>query len=259
MDIENKPEKFKIPSQFIPISYIILVCIGYAEKAFFYEKFGINIALYLNFEEYLFIFLSIGSIFLTVLLVLSIYFSGLIASYFTLLKNFRIKQPKEKTVREALIIIPEKVKNTQRIIGYILFFFLTISPIILLFLSYVLKIVSTYYSIILIFVWGFSFALIYIYEITTKDSLINLFSLYAFIMSFIIPTFWIIKSQNAENILTGKSEIKVSFNTKNKPISTNDTLTFIGETKEFLFLRDLNNNGNLIYRKNNISDFKIIK
>lgn len=259
MEIENKLIKFKIPPQFIPIAYIILICVGYTEKAFFYDKFGIEIALYLNFEEYLFIFLSVGSFFFTFLLILSTYISGVIASYFVLLKNLKIKQSKEKKQKNSLIQFPEKLKNFKKISGYILFLFLSVFPVILFFYSSLFKDINVYYSLIIIFTWGLFMSFIYLYEIIVNDSFRNLFSLYAFIMSIIIPTFWIVKSQNAEKILTGKSEIKVSFNTKNKSISTNDTLAFIGQTKEYLFLRDLNDNGNLIYLKSNISGFKITK
>lgn len=256
--MDKKENNFKIPSQLLPIAYIILVCIGYTEKAFFYNKFDIDITQYLNFEEYLFIFLSIGSIIFTISLIISIYISGIISSYHVLFSVKKNKESKNVIKKKAEFKISKKIKKRLHKLGNFLFFFTATFPILILFYSCFFEDEKKYYTIILIFLWGLFISFIYLYEIIVNDSSRNLYSLYAFVMSFFIPAFWVIKSQSAENILNGKSKTQVSFIT-NKKVFTNDTIAYIGQTKEYLFLRNLKDNGNLIYKKSNISAFKIIK
>ncbi|WP_452600798.1 hypothetical protein [Pontimicrobium sp. MEBiC06410] len=258
-DKENKT-KWKLSSHALPLAYIVLICIGYTEKSIFYSKFDIEIAPYLNFEEYLFIFLPIGSILIVIFFIFSIYMSGLFGASYALfggvkniLENSEI--PKNKC-RE--IYFYKKTKKIRRVLATILITILFIAPLSLIFIFAITKTFYMREFTVIIFIWGLIMLLLSIYLSFKKESPVSLLLIYAFAMSFLIPILWNQKTKKADKILSGKPDIKVSFINDNKLIKTNDTLVFIGQTKGYLFLRDLKSNGNSIYKKDNISNVKII-
>ncbi|XRE44843.1 hypothetical protein ACIVBQ_003047 [Tenacibaculum discolor] len=269
----NKNEnqvKWKLPAQILPISYIILICIGYTEKSLFYDKFGIDIAPYLNFEEYLFIFLPIGSALIGVVILLTVYLSGIIGV------NFALSE-KPNGFFNRLIINPEykienhysdhkKTNKIRLILIYILMGFVILIPIAILLYFGINKLVleNNAYKInknILIasLLWSLIMLILIFSRIPKKENTKSIFLIYAFFMSLIVPIFINSKILHANNILQGKSSLNVSFMLNKKKISTNDSIMFIGQTKEYLFMRNINSGNNIIYRKEEISKMEISK
>ena len=269
--MKNKDQiKWKLPAQTLPIAYIILICIGYTEKSLFYDKFGINIAPYLNFEEYLFIFLPIGSALVSVFILLTVYLSGIIGA------NFALFEKSNGIVKRAKVDSEDKIENNKSnkkkankirlILAYILLVFIILTPIASLLYFGINKLVlgNDGYSInknilIVSLLWGLTMLILIFSRIPKKESNQSNFLLYAFLMSITIPIFINSKILYANNILEGKSSLNVSFKQNEEKVSTNDSIMFIGETKEYLFMRNINSGSNIIYRKDDIKKIEISK
>src|SRR5690606_23829278 len=66
--------------------------------------------------------------------------------------------------------------------------------------------------------------------------------------------------ENARNILDGKPKysIKIDFNDNNN-IQSNSTMVYIGQTTNFVFLRDLRNGENIVFKMDNIKNLKLTR
>jgi len=264
---KQKKIKWNIPTEAIPIGYILLVCIGYAEKSVFYHNFDIDVAPYLDFEEYLFIFLPITSFFIFFILIISIYFTGIIGSLIVLIKPKKEKNNKKEKKLEVKeeAEINKKLKKTyllRRIAAIILLTLLFASPFVVYLLQpWLLNPTIQWYKTYLI-IWSITLFILFLYrtiKIQNDSDRARLYLLYAVIAPLILVFIWNYKTNKAKLILDGESKTKISFIKKDKKITTNDTIVFIGQTRNYLFLRNLKSNGNLIYKKENIDEIEIIK
>lgn len=267
---DNSKFNWKISAHTLPISYIILICLGYTEKSLFYEEFGINIAPYLSFEEYLFIFLPIGSALVMVFFLFSTYIAGIIGANFALFENSKGILNRYKQVEKIESGNPnlniKKPKKIKSILAYILIAILILSPIlILLYFGFNRLILgNTDYEVtklttIASFIWGLVMLVLIFSRLPKKEDYKSSLLLYAFLMAFFIPISIICKIHQANYILSGNSNLNVTFKQGEHKIFTNDSIKFIGQTKEYLFMRNLNTDGNIIYRKEDIDEITFTK
>ena len=264
----QKKIKWNIPAEAIPIGYILLVCLGYAEKSVFYHNFDIDVAPYLDFEEYLFIFLPITSFFIFFTIIISIYFTGIIGSLIVLIKPKKeksINTEKKPEIKEEEVRFNKILKKTyllRRIVAIITLALLFASPFVVYILKpWLLNPTIQWYKTYLIF-WSITLFILFLYrtiKIQNDSDRARLYLIYAVITPLILVFIWNYKTNKAKLILDGESKTKISFIKKDKKITTNDTIVFIGQTRNYLFLRNLKSNGNLIYKKENIDEIEIIK
>ena len=99
---EAKKKGFNLTTQGLTVGYIVLVCIGYSIKSIYYSQFGISIKEYLNFEEYLFVFLPFGSMLIGLITIFIAFFGGLYGvGYLFFNKNMLFDK------EEILIVTPK--------------------------------------------------------------------------------------------------------------------------------------------------------
>jgi hypothetical protein len=266
MASKHKENKWSLPTNVITIGYILLICLGYTEKSVFYEKFGIDIAQYLDFEEYLFIFLSIASGLIIAILLFSIYLSGVLGSLLVLI-NLKVKKTKD----EEKVNNDNRFKNRwffkkttkiRRILAIILFIFLVALPFLKYFSTSWQNGIIEELSLPYIILWTVVTFILFLYQtikVQNDSDRPRLFLLYASIMPLIIFKIWDSKIKKADSILSGKFQTNVSFIKEGRTIRTNDTLGFIGQTKNYIFFRNVKTKANLIYRKESIDLIEIVK
>lgn len=143
-----------------------------------------------------------------------------------------------------------RVKNIiQGVIIFCLFF----GPIVLLIYYGITKNISERVIVLASIIWGFLIMSFYVFGNLSreKEPWQNVLLIYAFLVS-LCPMLIDIKKDKADLILSGYPNESVKFSLENVKITTNDTLIYIGQTKDFLFLRDLKANSNHIYNKEDI-------
>lgn len=266
MTTKPKKNKWTLPTNAIPIGYILLICLGYTEKSIFYEKFGIDIAQYLDFEEYLFIFLSIASGLIVVILIFSIYLSGVLGSLLALINLKTKKKSLEKEKNDDRVKknnwLLNKTAKIRRILAIILFVLIAAPPFVKFFFTSSPYGIMDMFSLKYILIWSGVTFIIFLYQtikVQNDSDRPRMFLLYAAIMPLIIFKIWDLKIKKADSILSGKFQTKVAFVKNGHTIQTNDTLGFIGQTKNYIFLRNIRTKGNVIYRKENIDVIEITK
>lgn len=257
---EKEKKGLNITTQVLTIGYIILICIGYSVKSVFYGQFGIDIEEYLNFEEYLFIYLPIGSIFIILVLLFLVYFGGLYGvSYLFFNKNVFfdvdniVKEEKKREEKNNKSHSNTKFQKILLIIKNVIISLLFIVPLVFALYFVFTKNISwrtfTQGSII----WGIVMLLLYIIsKFTFRDEKKTVWTLLSFIISFITIVLCDRQLYKAEQILDGKAIKEVHFTIKNDTISSDKTTFYIGETKEYLFMRDITTSSNLIFKKSEI-------
>ncbi|MDN3664482.1 hypothetical protein ACFFU1_14325 [Algibacter miyuki] len=259
--------KWSLPTEAITIGYILLICLGYAEKSIFFNNFNIDIVSYLDFDEYLFIFLPITSVLILSIIFASIYISGLIGSIIVLIKpkdQTRKKKNVENVLTEDLTINKKskKIYLFRRISAITILLILFGSPlIVLIFQPYLFKPKFLWLKNYLI-LWSILLIILFIYrtiKVQNDSDKAKIYLLYAIITPSILSFIWYYKTTKANIILNGESKTQISFIKEGKNVKTNDTLVFIGQTRNYLFLRNLKSNGNVVYRKDKIDEIEIIK
>ena len=266
MTSEEKKSKWTLPKNAIPIGYILLICIGYTEKSVFYNKFGIDIAQYLDFEEYLFIFLSLASGLIIVILLFSIYLFGILGSLLVLIKPKTKKLKKEEKINKESFLGNKwfftKTKKVRRILSIILFVILVAPPFLKFLFTSPQNGIMDEFSLKYMFLWACTMFILFLYQTIKMQSDSDkprMFLLYASIMTLFIFKIWDSNNKRADSILAGKFQTNVSFTIEGKLVKTNDTLGFIGQTQNYIFLRNVKTKGIVIYRKENIDVIEMVK
>tara|TARA_R110002049_G_C9175452_1_gene562562 strand:+ start:1229 stop:2044 length:816 start_codon:yes stop_codon:yes gene_type:complete len=263
MKIKLLGKEFSITTQSITLTYILLICIGYLIENVYYSKFGIEIENYLNFEEYLFIFLALGSLLILITVALILYFSGL-TGFLYWFQNRELFQNKEKTKnsneRKSLKIdIPERFEKIIWLIKSISIAMVILSPVIFVLLYYdhetdffpwIFLRKFIIFWIFLMFISGVLYAITIEYD--------NRFILFIVttILSSMVLYFFDVNYEKSKNILSGKPIKEIQFKLNDETIITSKTILYIGETRDYLFLRDIISNTNHIYQKKQILALK---
>ncbi|WP_445749364.1 hypothetical protein [Polaribacter sp.] len=256
---------FNITTQALTISYIILICIGYSVKTIYYSQFGIEIEEYLNFEEYLFIYLPIVTVFITSILIFTVFLGGINGvSYFFFNKNIlfgsenQVENEKIKEEKNNKFHSDSKLQKILLIVKNVIVYLLFLIPIgFFLYYSFT-KNISWQVFYVGVSIWGAIMFLFFAISIlTNKIEKKTMWTLYSFIISYFTVHLCNQQLNKAEKILNGKAIKEVHFVIKNDTISTNNNTLYIGETKEYLFLRDIATNSNIIFKKNDIYKLKL--
>jgi hypothetical protein len=257
---EKEKKGLNISAQALTIGYIILICIGYSVKSIFYSQFGIEIEEYLNFEEYLFIYLPIGSMLITIILLFVAFFGGLYGvSYLFFNKNIffdkehLIKNEMEREEKNNKSHRNTKFHKILLIIKYVIISLLFIIPLgFLLYFTFTKNISWKAFSLG-IMIWGIiMFLLFIISKFTFRDEKKTVWALFSFVICFLTLVLCNYQLNKAEQILDGKAIKEVHFIIKNDTISSDKTTLYIGETKEYLFMRNIATSSNIIFKKNEI-------
>lgn len=257
-------EKDKEPSlqtlkSYLPLIYIFLVCFGYFNKSmFYYDIFDLDILYYMGIQELVLMFIPLGSILIAIIIfLLAIVFpmaifipeSGNDKSENTENKEYSGKKKSIKVLDYAFETI------SYAVIAYLIFLF----PLFILAYSLFREGTKNFFdsgsAFILMFLWGILF-LVKLVLMPEKDKkkihhTRAIWSVVA-IMAFILYSYS--NYLKANRILKGETDFNVKFTINNKQIQTTDELLFFGQTTDYIFIRNICTNENLIYNKNDIEE-----
>jgi len=262
---KNEEKGFKITTQAITISYIILICVGYSVKSIYYSKFGIEIEEYLNFEEYLFIYLPIGSIFIVIILLFVTFFGGLYGTgYLFFNKNILFDKDqilKDEKRREKKIKTSNskgKLQRIKSILQNVIISLLFIIPLGFGLYFGLTKNISWRTFSFGVTIWGIAMFILFIFsKFTNRDENKTVWTFLSFIISFITIVLCDQQLNRANQILSGEPIKEVNFIINNDSISSNKMTLYVGETKEYLFMRDIGTNTNIIFQKKEIKKLNL--
>ncbi|WP_282055676.1 hypothetical protein [Maribacter luteus] len=252
--------------QIISLGYVILVCMGYFEKSFYYGKFDIDIEQYLGIEEYLLLFLPIGSSFIIFVVVFFGYFLLMISASSLLKVPFLPTSVPKRDINSVNEKTPFNWKDESRkskifyVFKSIFFAAIVFAPFFTIFnhvfhWNFSTRIIDNFWIIwsLVIMILGLLFA--NGKGVAKKESFILSIGglLLLFVMFFRTTT-----EDKVNRILDGNPEMKVVLEFENKSIETDTNLVYIGQTKEFIFFRMLKEKGNQIIPKREISKINLI-
>lgn len=248
---EKKNEKFNFLSsikEYLPLLYILLVCVSYIIMNSYYSVFNLDFINYLSFQEIIYIFLPISKF-----IILVIVFSLFNSFYNQLLnlvnKRKKIYKSKVSIFKKIPTVLKKIVSYTLLIASlYILFNFLGFFNKYFYYNHYIVFVVMTIVFVI------FCLKLYEIYHNgNEKDIPLLLISgslTFVFLFAFIQKT-------EGSLILNGSPAYNVEIVKENETFKSSDSLVYFGETKNYFFFRNLKSNKNIIIPNENVS--KIIK
>ncbi len=263
MEKEKKGEKLKITTQLLTIGYIILVCLGYLEKSSFYDRFDLNVTNYLSFEEYLLFFLPIGSSAIIFIVGFFGYFIIMFAASDALRVPFLPKNLPEVDERSEKKRVQSVFTSrfTNHRIWYIfrniIFTILALVPITLI-LMFQLGVLKRFdIAEPLVFFW--SLAIIILALLTTKgraERVPMILGIGGLIVLFVTIGRENIKDR-AERILNGNPQYIAIVEYEDKRLESSESIVYIDQTSNYLFLRDLKDDGNIVISKKDVSKYTI--
>ncbi len=262
---KNEKKGFNITTQALTIGYIILICIGYSVKTIYYSQFDIEIEEYLNFEEYLFIYLPIVSVFIIIILLFTALLGGIHGvSYLFFNKNIlfgfenQVKEEKKTEEKNNKFQSESKLQTILLVIKNLIIYLLFLIPVGFALYYYFTKNISWRSFYLGLTIWGtIMFVFFAISILTNKIGKKTIWTFFSFIISIITSILCNQQFNKALKILDGKAIKEVHFVIKNDTISSNKTILYIGETKEYLFMRDIATSSNIIFKKNDIYKLKL--
>ncbi len=277
-------EKLNRIKGLLPIGYVIIILFGYYFNWTYYKYFDIEIFNYLNLTELLFPSFVIGvSLIIGFPTILIVILSNILITGIPKIKNeLRNEKPKKnKLVRFLSISIilrkldilnrtKTKSKMTKfKIILLRLFILLSILLLILFYLWPIFLMMSNLeifnYSIEfgLIIITTFFWIIIFYLKAARnefEDKKGYLISLrYLVLLIYSIPFIWSINKHNAKLVLEGVTNKGFIINKKNKEIRSSDTLILIGQTQDFIFLRNTKLNHTIIIKNSDIEEISFFK
>lgn len=259
--------------------YVILIFIGYINYFSFYIFFDVNIIDYLTFGELLLSFLNLTIpilvlAFLIMFFVITariristesiarqnqLYYSDNLEALKGSLKNIKsiFERKKWKSFWTYLNLIKFMF---QFVVSVFIFLFLMLFP-----LQFFINVLGGRFiynpdflmMLVLSFIWCNKFS--EVLERVYKNTEINRAILYS---SFLFVFFGILCLHNrnrAMPILVGENLTQIEFVLEKQTVKTNSDTLYIGQTQNFLFLRDRKKEATLIYPKDKIEFIKIIK
>lgn len=256
----------KTVKDYIPLVYIFLICLGYFSNSLYWGKFDIDIIYYMTFIELLFLFIPLGAALAGILLATALIVApAVISGGKGIVYDF--SKFKNEDGDSETILREEKRNKQNRFVSGILFFieiYLHLVPLVLL-LYLVFSTQFEFYfsskiSMVLILVWMMIFFMKY--SVVNKNKTLNKKRILIVFSVFIIVMFLFtleIRLSQAEDILEGKPLYNINFKNGSDHISTTENLIYIGQTNDYIFLRNLNKNENLIYQKSEIRELVLKK
>jgi len=260
----------------IPILSGLLIFIGYFNYLTYYRIFDIEISTYLSTSELLLSFLPLTLPILVLIGIFSFHAIGaiVILSYrkkrnrddgyedsfniyafrevlVNIIKNFRKKKYNNWRTLWLLLDIFRLIIAAAIIMFFVLYVFFLIKMIFSE--TYTVKIPSTF-MIVLAVIW----ISLFLDVVTRADSFNSIKSPFYIKLFFITALFLglivISNKERAKNIMNGKPEFEIKLILENKDtLSTNSNIVFLGKTNNYIFLRNINENNNIIYKMDNVN------
>lgn len=245
--MDNKTNHLKILSSakdYLPLLYILLVCISYTLLNSYYAQFDIDIKKYLSFQEIIYIFLPISN-FIIILLVFQ-----LLTYYYR-----EILHLKKKTIIKEGKSNKSILRDTPDWIKKVVYYFLLFAFFQMLFNFS--KIINKFdYAQLIIFfvviVILFIILILKLYEILNEknEKAVKPIFITLFLALFTGGIFT--QRLEARFVLNGTPLYSLKLIRVTDTVKTNDNLVYIGETKNYYFLRNLKNKENVIIPNNSI-------
>lgn len=242
----------------IPFVYILLVLIGYFNLFVYYQKFDIEIIEFLTIPELIFAFIPIGSQGIFMLIIFSVF----LISVGIFAKAGNSEETELSNDEDEKFIEKFTTSKTYKVIDNI---FDSIIVLIVVFelLWFLLKEVALWkydYNIALkiMMFWGVIVILKFLFKYQKSN---NVMSFLGIFISVAILLGYLSNINNeinkANDILKGKQFKNITFTINNQFINTDSTNLYIGQTKEYIFIRNIVKNENAIYNKKEINTIRI--
>jgi hypothetical protein len=268
--------------KYLPLFYPLLVLIGFLNYHTFYKCFDIEIASYLTTGELLLSFLPLT---IPILLFLAYFFLLLTGALISILLNKDKEQDNQDDKAMSLTLFFHFFKKTKEDFknkdlsklykfGWFPFYliFMLLGILFICFFGYYIFIIVRYiFSSYLIYKIPYQlliisafFWIIFLFDLIDRipPGLNNEKTKYlkSFFTIFLFVSLTVITSKSkAFDIISGKPQYNISFELPNNMIQTDSTIVFLGKTTDFIFLRDLKNQSNLIYPTSEIRRLEIGK
>lgn len=253
-------------TRYLPIIYAVLIFIGYLNYVSFYKYFDIDISVYLTTSELLFSFLRIS---IPILVGIGLMFAYVSALLMLDPKDRRNEVQRTLTLDNNVLVLKvlfnaNSYKSRKGLynlfevmLGFLLGLALTIFQVVFPFLLWgssvfnyasPLKIDFTWYFL-LSWVWYYSFHKYVGMHKFNYQSFLKILG--AIIM--MIGNLWLFNKLAAKDLLSGKVSYDVCLELDSNKICTDSTLVFVGQTKDFIFLRNLTTDNNHIYKRSTLN------
>lgn len=239
----------------IPYIGTILVILGYVKLNLFFNHFGIKIVDYLEFTEILTLFLPD-----------IVYFSSIL--FFVFLFNFLTTSKKEMIVQHNIkeeIISTHSFKSRIKLIYKLNIFLFWFSFLIIIgnLIKFIwfresMTIIDWLYMMfpILLIFMIIMFEFRYKYYQTYSEKLNPSYNNYVLILYFYI-SFSIFYTYYDIDKTENRSDKTISFLYLDTKIQTDESLIFIGNTKNYLFIHDMEKNKSLVFNRSDVKGFQI--
>jgi predicted tellurium resistance membrane protein TerC len=265
----------------IPIISASLFLIGYLNYHFYFTQFDIFIYTYLSTTELIFSFLTLTiPIILTLSFLVIIFIGGTLSIFrkeeisngeydsdmfyeissinrtWNSLKNVVMKKGKKifdwvLGIPISIILFLLSIAVSLFLIGYIYLFihdFISDEPYI------------GFFGVLLLGIVWITFIF---YRINDKkeQELKKRYKSMSFILlgALIIGLLWMSNNEKARKILNGNPQYNVQIQLNDITIKTDSTVVYIGKTSDFIFLRDLSQNENIILSVDKVNEIRMYK
>lgn len=268
--------------KYLPLFSALLILIGYLNYFSFYKSFDIEISSYLTTGELLLSFLPLTVPILIILLFFFFMLTGVLVTL-SFKKDKQIDDSDDDSVSLTLFFhtikrLLDDLKNKKLSKFYKIGFFpvyiiaLIIGLFFIAFFSFYLFTIVEYTisgnsefkipALILILSSLLWIPLIFdlinrIYNNPNKDTLQNL--KFGFVLFIFITLVVITNKESAFKIKHGQPKYNVTLELPDSTIKTDSNFVFIGKTKDYLFLRNLKEDRNVIFSSTNIKRLEIKK
>ncbi len=266
----------------LPILSALLIFIGYLNYQFFYSNFDIEISSYLTTSELIFSFLPLTIPFLLIIGTLTFLSIGIGFAIEKKEENDELETDPETPLHAISRIPPawnRMVKALRKKNKSALDWGLLPITILLFVMSVIVAIFMVAYIFIFVFISlssDFSvisytgtlvlgvFWIIFIFiriDLSEKEGRSNWSRnlAYALLVTLSIGLLRISKNETATNILVGKPEYSAAIELTDSTITTDSTIVYVGQTSNYLFLRNRKTRDNIILNMGSIRRYSLNK
>lgn len=259
-------ETLKSLKDYLPLASILLILAGVFNIDNYYSRFGIDIITYLDATEVLFSFASIYT-----RTVLPIIILGLLFVYYFNYKYVRMKKNIEKVVEildkenpeeESIATFNtslEKLRNEARIKIYL---FLVVTILFNIFISHsdiFIRIHEFAYSFLYLLIILFLGVILFSYNTIKKSSasvpIFFKFETFFIITIILFSAMYVRNEIKATNLTKGYAKHSVILRLDDlRSISTNDSIMFVGSTRNYYFFHNRNSKLNKVIAASKVKE-----
>lgn len=239
----SQKEPFKLSIQsIISIGYLLIILIGHLYLSQFYSAFKINIVDYLNPLEYIFPILPFFSVLVFTGLTFLLWLLGQ-----GLLREIHEHKNKNSSADNSEENTKSDYKNNKAlrtialVLDNIIFLLFPIAVLISIFLNEESRLILVVVCLVTFFLSMMFVVLIQKHFLTTLPNKVRYISGAIMFLMLIIFIFYIENKRRIEKIKEGKEPSEITFKGKSVTIMTNDTIQYLGQSREFIFFYDSKN------------------